>query len=239
MVNCLDNVSMEVIHSIFIYLSGIDIFRSFLNLNKSINNKIKCYDKYEFNLKKICKKDFYFILNNLNPSKVISLTLSNDKLTPGLMDLFLNKFQIEEFFKLRYLDFYSLDLEKYSKNIFSKLSQLKELEILIINECYLDDDDSIHSLILNNSLKYFSLSFRNNLPYGSYLFNLANLNQIEYLNCQFDEHVNLSKLCFQMPLLHTLIARISSYPPSTALLPIISPKLKRLQLNFNNGLLGS
>jgi hypothetical protein len=215
---------MEVIRMIFCYLDGVDILRSFLGLSEYIDNILQLYENYSFNIK---------------PSQVICLTLSGEIYTPGLIHLFFKRFQLEEFTRLRSLHLHSVDLEELLTDLVCKISTLTELEIFIIDECSALDDGII-SLNIHSPLSRFSVSFINSMPYGENLFDFSSsrVDLLEYVNCQFDSHVDLSRLCVRMPLLHTLKARISDFPPAAAFSPIVSPKLKRLDLNFNNGLIG-
>lgn len=236
---CVDILPMEVIRMIFCYLDGVDILRSFLGLSEYIDNILQLYDNYSLNLKNISKTNFNLICNNIKPSQVICLILSGEIYTPGLIHLFFKRFQLEEFTRLRSLHLHSVDLEELLTDLVCKISTLTELEIFIIDECSALDDGII-SLNIHSPLSRFSVSFINSMPYGENLFDFSSsrVDLLEYVNCQFDSHVDLSRLCVRMPLLHTLKARISDFPPAAAFSPIVSPKLKRLDLNFNNGLIG-
>jgi hypothetical protein len=239
MVCCIDILPVELIRVIFCYLDGVDIVRCFVGISDYMDDILRSYENYSLSLRNISKSSFDLICNNIKPWQVVRLTLSDEISTPGLIRLFFKRFQLEEFTRLRSLYLYSVDLEKLLTDLVCKISKLTELEIFIIDECYALDDGLI-SLNIHSPLSRFSVSFMNSMPYGANLFNFSSsrVDLLEYINCQLSGHVDLSRLCARMPLLRTLKARLSDFPPATAFSPIVSPKLKRLDLTFNNGLMG-
>ena len=93
------------------------------------------------------------------------------------------------------------------------------------------------SVIVGSNLSDISVYFRYSLGSEENVFHFSSshLYSLEYINCQLDSYGDLFRLCLQMSFFHTLKLG-SSY---TALSPIVSFKLKRLQLDFNNGLMRS
>jgi hypothetical protein len=96
------------------------------------------------------------------------------------------------------------------------------------------------SLNTKSPLSRISVSFNNGLSNGEnfFYFSSSRVDFLEYINCQFEDYVDLSRLCARMPLLHTLRAGLSIFPSATTVSPIVSPKLKRIHLDFNNGRIG-
>jgi hypothetical protein len=230
-----DILPVELIEMIFCYLSGVDILRAFLSLSDYIDKIISSYDKYVLNLKDISKNDFNLICKTIRPIKVISLRLFDGKFTPGKINLFLHKFQLEEFIRLRSLHLYSINSIKLMYNIVDKIPKLNQLEILIVGNCKAVFHGRI-SLRTKSPLSRISVSFDDGLFNGEnfFYFSCSRIDLLKYINCQFEYSVDLSRLCLQMPLLHTLRAGLSFFPSVT----IVLPKLKRFYLDFNNGKMG-
>jgi len=231
----IDILPVEMIEMIFCYLSGVDILRAFLSISDYIDRIIYSYDNYVLNLKDISKRDFNLICKHIRPIKVISLRLFDGIFTPGLINLFLHKFQLEEFIRLRSLHLYSINSIELMSNIVDKISKLNQLEILIVDNCKALFHGRI-SLITKSPLSHISVSFDNGLFNGEnfFYFSSSRVDLLKYINGQFEDSVDLSRLCLRMPLLHTLRAGLSFFPS----VKIVSPKLKRLYLDFNNGIMG-
>lgn len=237
MVHNIHILPVKIIHIIFDYLNTVDILQSFFGVSNYIDNTVRLYKNYSLNMKNISKMNFNLICNHIKPSQVVSLTLSGEIYTPGLVNLFFRQFQLEEFIGLRSLHLHSIELEEILANVLYKMSILTELRIFIIDECYALDTRTILPNI-HSPLSHISVSFKSSTIYRENFFNLlsSRVDSIEYVNCPFEDYADLSYLCARMPLLHTLKARVSDFPSTTELSPIVSLKLQRLDLSFDSKL---
>jgi hypothetical protein len=78
------------------------------------------------NFKSITKKEFDLVCQRIIPNQVISLTLSNNEDTPGQVELFLSRFQINQFTSLRSLTLIDLGPD-YWQSVITRLVDLKNL----------------------------------------------------------------------------------------------------------------
>jgi hypothetical protein len=84
------------------------------------------YSNYCVNFKSVTKKEFEFVCQRIIPDQVISLTLSDNELTPGQVELFLSRFQINQFIRLRSLTLIDVGPD-FWEAIVTKLIDLKNL----------------------------------------------------------------------------------------------------------------
>ena len=103
----LDSFPVEIIDMIFDYLSTCDILHGFFKLSSYIDSIVLNYNFYQINFRSILKCDFDLICQYINPTKMISLVLSDGIDTPYQSNLFLSLFQLEQF----YLTLHSLTLQ--------------------------------------------------------------------------------------------------------------------------------
>ena len=101
-------------------------------LNAVLNN----YIWSTLNFQSISKCRFDFICNHLELERITSLTLSDDLKTPGQLQLFFNRFNLQDFINLRSLtllsitneDIYPILLDlpklKYLKSLFTTMSNI-------------------------------------------------------------------------------------------------------------------
>jgi hypothetical protein len=122
----LDNLPVELIHHLLSYFSAHEIFYTFTNVTSYINAVLAAYSNYKVNFKSITKTNFDLTCQHIIPDQVISLTLSDDEETPGLIELFLSRFQINQFTRLQSLRLFDIGPD-FWEIIITKLVELKNL----------------------------------------------------------------------------------------------------------------
>ncbi|CAF4693444.1 unnamed protein product, partial [Rotaria magnacalcarata] len=125
----LDELPIEILHILFSYLLAHEIFYSFLNINSYLDAAIVSYPNYQLNFQSISKYYFDLVCQHISPKRVIAITLSDDNDTCGQSEIFLSRFQIDQFVKLRSLTLIRIELKslKYINLHLHKLDQLVSL----------------------------------------------------------------------------------------------------------------
>ncbi|CAF0975259.1 unnamed protein product [Rotaria sp. Silwood1] len=181
----LDHWPIELIYTIFEFLSDCDIVLSFFNTSSRMNDILQNYKNYTFKFTSISRKNFHFILDNINLSNIVSLTLSDDRHTGGQFGLFLSyysssfhlftrlsllnlhdikikkdqydqmKMSLRQFKQLRYLHLDHVDIRDIDDHLLSAIEQLD-------NRCLLkiDDYDDIDFSHLSKSIQYYHARMR-------------------------------------------------------------------------------
>lgn len=122
----LDDLPVELFYRLFNYLSAHEIFYSFVHLNSYIDAVLKTYPTYRINFKAISRSHFDLVCQHIRPDHVVALILSDDDDTPGLIDLFLLRFQVNQFIHLQVLRLISIGLV-LAERIVPQLVHLKHL----------------------------------------------------------------------------------------------------------------
>jgi hypothetical protein len=142
----LDNLPVELIYHILDRLDTNTIFTSLYNVCKRLNLILQTFDQYKLNLKSISMPYFHHICSLIRPEQIVSLTLSDGKETVGLVELFLEKFPIESFKRLRSLTLINIDDNEQMIRIFLSITdELKILSIENSNEIY---DDAVMDILM-------------------------------------------------------------------------------------------
>ncbi|UJR19477.1 hypothetical protein I4U23_022608 [Adineta vaga] len=127
----LDHLPLEIIYTIFDYLSAHDILLTFSNLNSTFDTISSTYPSYQFEFKSIPRSHFDLVCSRISPNHVISLTLSDQNDTPGQSELFFSRYQITDFTGLRLLK--AIDIEHKSwLHIYPYLRKLNDFHRLSI-----------------------------------------------------------------------------------------------------------
>jgi hypothetical protein len=98
-------------------------------VNDYINAILRSYDTYHLDFKSISMSHFRHIYRHIRPEQVISLTLSDGDDTPGLSSLFLSRFRIEQFIRIRSLTLIQTEFNSL-ESIFANLHQIHQLRAL-------------------------------------------------------------------------------------------------------------
>ena len=145
-----DRLPVELLHAIFQFMSNCDIIWSFFGISPYLNAMLYDYSWNRLNFQSISKNRFDFICNHLDPERIVCLTLSDDLTTPGQIQLFFNRFNLQDFTNLRSLTFLSVTNEDINP-ILSDLPKLKQLTSLITG-CRSSTPLSLGQIL--NQLKY-------------------------------------------------------------------------------------
>jgi hypothetical protein len=121
-----DSLPVELIHHLLTYFSAHEILYTFTNVSLYVDAVLFTYRYYCINFKSISRSNFELVYQRIKPDQVIALTLSDDEDTPGLVELFLSRFQIIQFTGLQSLILIEVGPD-YWENIITKLMELKNL----------------------------------------------------------------------------------------------------------------
>ena len=109
LVPSLELFPVEILHRIFDSLDAKTILTSLHGTCRRLETAVNSYNKLVLNCKLISKFDFELVLCSIAPQNVISLTLCNDDQTLSQIELFLARFDIEQFSQLRSLNFIGME----------------------------------------------------------------------------------------------------------------------------------
>ena len=129
---CLDLLPVELLHNLFSYFLAHEILLSFSDISDYITAVLLDYPSYRWNFQSIRKIDFDQVCRRIRPDQVISLVLSDDNDTPGLSEIFISRFSIEQFDRLRSLRLIEIEVDSL-KWIFPHLFKLTQLRALSFN----------------------------------------------------------------------------------------------------------
>jgi hypothetical protein len=211
-VHRLDTLPIELIHKILNYLSSYDIFMSLYNINTSMNMVLDTYDKYRLNFQSINMSKFYLILHSINPSQVISLTLSNMDDTPGQFQLFLSLFSIKQFTKLQSIELSQPPNPIDFNQILIDLHTLKYLKSLSILHCQPSSINQetfvLLASLINTSTSLYRLHLSGALN-ALFEYNLTSSINHLYFNDNLCNTITLQTLNSRMPCLKSLDTAIT------------------------------
>jgi hypothetical protein len=193
----LDQFPVEIIHNLFNYFSTLEILFKFSNVSNYINNTLQSYPAYKLDFRSIELSDFNYICHHIQPKQVISLILSDDDDTGGQSELFLSRFSIEQFTRLRALSFIKIDgtsLQTILSNVLS-LKQLRSFSMGI--ETRFDISEATRYDDMAKLKSFLQDIFIELLPQLNKLdldrmtdftaIQLPNLCQLNLTRCTFDE----------------------------------------------------
>lgn len=129
----LDQLPVELIHSVFNYFSTPELLDTFYNVNDYVNASLQSYSSYQLNFQAISKYRFDLICHHVRPEQVISLILSDEDNTSGLSNLFFSRFPIEQFIRLRSLTLLHIECNSL-KLIFANLHKFCQLHSLSFDD---------------------------------------------------------------------------------------------------------
>ncbi len=164
----LDEFPVEIIYKILDELDICTIFRSLYHVCKRFDEILSSYDQYHLNLKLISLKNFDFICSRIRSEQITKLTLSDDETSPGLVELFLKRFSMNTFIRLRSLSLTQINNEEFINQILipiadhSSLLNFSSIKIINDDEIYSDTFvELLMSILAKPSLRkaYFDLSY--------------------------------------------------------------------------------
>lgn len=238
--NCqLDNLPVELIHHLLTYFSAHEIFYTFINVTSYINAVLAAYSNYRINCKAITRANFDLICQHIIPDQVIALTLSNDEDTPGLVDLFLSRFQIKQFTRLQSLRMIEIEAD-FWETIITQMVQLKDLQSF----CYFPSNRSnrwickLSADVVTQLDKSLFVTYAPLLPrlyklrlcHGDYLDSIQ-FPHLHHLILERSSTDMIKYICSVAPQLKSLVTNLSDDELSKELIfPL--PQLNRLILHI-------
>ncbi|CAF0745360.1 unnamed protein product [Adineta ricciae] len=239
----LDGLPVELIHNLFGYFAAHEIFSIFSNVSLYLNGIINGYTSYHVNFQSINRTDFDLACQHIVPSQVVSMTLSNDEHTPGLMKIFVSRFQLSQFTRLKSLKLIEIGAE-FWECIMTKLVELKDLRTLLyINPNRLDEwvskvcSKTITKLDESLAKIYAPILpqlIRLRLSHGNYL-KLVQLSNLRHLVLNQSDGALLRHISFAAPQLRSLDLSVfyeESYPEIIYPLPQVTRIVLDVQGNF-------
>ncbi|UJR14684.1 hypothetical protein I4U23_001677 [Adineta vaga] len=126
----LDRLPVELIHQLFNYFSAHEICYTFLNVTSYLDAIVHSYSAYQVDFQSISRTNFDLVCQHIIPDQVTGLTLSDDENTPGLVQLFLSHFEINQFKHLRLLRLVDIGPD-FWECIMTQISKLKNLRTFL------------------------------------------------------------------------------------------------------------
>ncbi|UJR32740.1 hypothetical protein I4U23_020199 [Adineta vaga] len=227
MLFCLQQLPIEIFHTIFGYLWAHEILYAFHNINGYLDNILLSYQNYLVNLTSIRRSHFDLVCQ-LRADQMNSLVLSDNIDTPKQSQLFQSIFSMEQFTCLRSLK--CIEVEDDENLIFSnlyKIPHLKSLEIdLKFRVPLIVTPRSLERFIINTSP-----NTQFNIDLGISLVRFEHLRELSlpicpcnYLKRIFHEAIRLTSLKISFVFLNpndliyfTNIHQQSIVPPLTSL----------------------
>ena len=222
MSNCrLDRLPVELIHHLLSYFSAHEIFHSFIHVSSYIDAILLVYSNYRINFKSISRTNFDLICQHVVPDQVVALTLSNDENTPGLIDLFLSRFQVNEFTRLQSLRLFEIGAD-FWEIIITQMVELKHLRSF----CFFPSNRGnswVCNLPSNNLTELDKSLFERYAPVLPQLYQLR-LCHGDYLNS------------VQFPCLRRLLVERST-TDLIQHISVVAPQLEWLETSFSDDVL--
>ena len=233
----LDILPVELVHHLLNYFSAHEIFYTFRNSTSYIDAILLNYADYRINFKSISRTNFDLICQHIKPDQVISLTLSDDEMTPGLIKLFLSHFQITQFTRLRSLTLIEIGPD-FWKNIVSELIELKHLRSFSVFPSnrtsewvsnMLDDDETqLDEDLFNSYAPVLPQLDKLRLSHGDFLGSIA-FPQLRHLILERSSHNIINHICSVAPQLKSLD---TTYLDRVLTRELLNPLLQLNRLNL-------
>ena len=164
----LENLPVELIYHILDQLDTHTILASLRNVCSRLNSILRTYDQHDLVLKSISMPYFRRVCSAIRADQVRSLTLTDGTTNVGLVELFLENYNLESFSRLRSLTLIDIDSNERMMNIMLAVTDhLHALTIEHSTEDYNDTTmDILTTSIGKSPLKRLNLNMnRNRLEY--------------------------------------------------------------------------
>ena len=236
----LDILPVELVHHLLNYFSAHEIFYTFHNVSSYIDAILLNYADYRINFKSISRRNFDLICQHIIPAQVISLTLSDNEITPGLIKLFLSRFQITQLTQLRSLTLVEIGPD-YWENIVSELTELKHLRAFCVfpldqtkrwvSSILREDETQLDKDLFNSYAPVLPQLFKLRLSHGNFLGSIE-FPQLRHLILGRSSQDIIKHICSVAPQLKSLDTTYSDVVlPSELLYPL--SQLNRLILRID------
>ncbi|CAF1483475.1 unnamed protein product, partial [Rotaria sordida] len=176
---------------LFNFITPLDLFRSFYNLNSHFNDFILIYfQNYRFDFRLLSRQELKIICQNYIPlifDKVIYLHLSDDDGTPGqAADFFNYDINIDQFTSLKALTLFRIESHSKIDEFFSfGIQKLHHLTYLKFDDCHFNKGDGNKTRQLINqiwSLPKLIYCYWNVRPNGEEYFYLPTIFSLSLKN---------------------------------------------------------
>ena len=199
MVTYLDRLPVELLQTIFQYMTSCDIFWAFHSISPYVNTVVEDVRLGKLDFHSVSKQCFDLVCDHVNVERLLSLTLSEDTDTPGQIELFFSRFSLREMNHLRSLTFLFITNRDLSL-ILDDLPQLKCLHSLVAtsrsSECLrLGQTLNLMGALRNLSLTYGDI-FDHSVP--------TPLQHLQVLNAGYCHFLELRRLQVIVPSLVSL-----------------------------------
>jgi hypothetical protein len=125
-ISSLQILPVEILHHILDKVDAYTILFSFRNTCRRFRAVVNSYDRYVLNFQSISKPDFDLVCHLIDPTRVTSLILSEDGETFNQIELFLSRFHLQQFNRLRSLSLF-ISEEEHLKPIVERF-KIRSLE---------------------------------------------------------------------------------------------------------------
>ena len=183
----LELLPVELLHEVFGYFWADELLYSFHNLNSYFNKVLNSYQSYFVSFHDRKQSIFENIYQNIKPQQVISLTISDDIDTPGQPELFISRYKLSDFIRLRSLtliDFASICWESFTKDL-PKLIHLRSFAVIVSRnyklwEPRIPDEEALDHRLFTIYSPILSQLYRLELVHGNFLSSMqfSNLRQL-------------------------------------------------------------
>jgi len=192
----LDRLPVELLYSIFSYLTPFNILYSFDNLTEYLNTVITNYDLYlSFNFPSISREEFYFLCHHVCPESVISLRVigdDNPTMAKTKFNLLFSQLNIEYLTRLKWLTL--INCSNYYANLVSQIvsQNVKTLQILRLDQAVILRDvhtfpEHLCHLTFDNSTSISDLE---------YILQCLTPGSLTYLNVKLEGMCSIDRLLF-------------------------------------------
>ncbi|CAF0839344.1 unnamed protein product [Adineta steineri] len=223
-------LSIEIWHEIFTYLSAVDIFNAFTNINSYFNSILSNYNQYNINFQSCLKTHFDLICGHIQPNQILSLTLSNSNDTPGQFELFIAKFNIKSLTCLHSLTLIEIDPTCLIPLIISLNEIQNQITSFSIINCF--DSYNLNSTELAIMQLFFRQLEKLVISNARYMTRnndqLGNLRHLSIQQCNMNDLEHIFHLTPSLYSLELTICRESGFWIPVDDIPL---KLKRIVLN--------
>ncbi|CAF3388368.1 unnamed protein product [Rotaria sp. Silwood2] len=187
----LEQFSSELLLYLFEFITPLDLFRTFYNLNSHFNDLILIYfQNYRFDFRSLSRQELQIICQNYIPlifDKVVYLHLFDNDGTPGHATDFLNyNISLDQFTRLKALTLSSMEWHSKIDEFFSfGIQKLHHLTYLKLDDCYfINDDVNKTRQIIDQiwSLPKLICCYWNVKPYGDDYFYLPTVVSLSLQN---------------------------------------------------------
>jgi hypothetical protein len=230
---------IELVYYILDKLDVKTILGSFRTVCQRFYTIANNYNRYEFDLSSMSKIDFHRLCRVIRPENIISLTISNNDMTPGQIRLFMSLFTIDQFIHLRSLTL--IQIEKAELDLLMKQIDINSLNALSIN--IRRDNSKSNDLSMLPLLSSIAMSNLHKLDLSMWSHDINNFvwpQQYTLQHLTIGHYVTYQQvriILSQLTYLRTLVVRngiVNNTDETTMTLSDIQTNIHLISLTFKN-----